>query len=256
MIKKFGLVSSKPLNTPMSTTDKLITDENGKSVDSKKYRGMIGSLLYITASRPDIMFSVRKCVRFQADPKESHLTAVKRIFRYLKGTTELVLWYPKDQPFNLVCFSDSDYAGHHIDRKSTSGTCQFLGGCLLSWFSKKQNSVSISTTEAEYVAAARCCAQILWMKQTFADYNLKFDCVSILCDNTSTINLSKNYVLHARSKHIDIRHHFLRDHVNNGSIKLEHIDTELNIADIFTKPLSSERFCKLRIELGMLDISS
>ena len=255
MLKKFDMENTKPVSTPMSTSDKLTEDPKGIPVDTKKYRGIIGSLLYITASRPDIQYSVCKCARFQAAPKESHLSAVKRILRYLKGTINLGLWYPKGVPFNLVCFSDSDYAGHLVDRKSTSGTCQFLGGCLVSWFSKKQNSVSISTTEAEYIAAAKCCAQILWMKQTLADYNVKFDVISIWCDNTSAIDLSKNPVLHSRSKHIDIRHHFLRDHVNKGDIKISHIETENNIADIFTKPLSSERFAKLRLDLGMLEYS-
>ena len=245
--------NARPISSPMSTSDKLTEDPKGIPVDTKKYRGMIGSLLYITASRPDIQYSVCKCARFQVAPKESHLSAVKRILRYLKGTVDLGLWYPKGVPFDLVCFSDSDYAGHLVDRKSTSGTCQFLGGCLVSWFSKKQNSVSISTTEAEYIAAAKCCAQILWMKQTLADYNVKFDVISILCDNTSAIDLSKNPVLHSRSKHIDIRHHFLRDHVNKGDIKMTHIETEYNIADIFTKPLGSERFAKLRLDLGMLE---
>ena len=113
--------------------------------------------------------------------------------------------------------------------------------------------MSISTTEAEYIAAAKCCAQILWMKQTLADYNKKFDVVSILCDNTSAIDLSKNPVLHSRSKHIDVRHHFLRDHVNKGDIKMTHIETENNVADIFTKPLHSERYAKLRLDLGMLE---
>ena len=122
-------------------------------------------------------------------------------------------------------------------------------------FQKKQNSVSISTTEAEYIAAAKCCAQVLWMKQTLADYSIKFDVISIQCDNTSAINLSKNPVLHSRSKHIDIRHHFLRDHVKKGDIKMTHIETEYNIADILTKPLNSERFAKLRLDLGMLECS-
>lgn len=117
---------------------------------------------------------------FQSDPKESQLATIKRIFRYLKGTSELGLWYPKGQEFDLVCFSDSDYARHHVDQKSTSVTCQFLGGCLVSRFSKNKNLVSISTTKAEYMVAARCCAQILWIKWTLSDCNVKFDCVSIL----------------------------------------------------------------------------
>ncbi|KAL8120843.1 hypothetical protein AgCh_017861 [Apium graveolens] len=137
MLKKFEMDNAKPISTPMSTSDKLTEDPKGILVDTKKYRGMIGSLLYITASHPDIQYSVCKCARFQVAPKESHLSAVKRILRYLKGTTDVGLWYPKGIPFDLVCFSDSDYAGNLVDRTSTSGTFQFLGGCLVSWFLKK-----------------------------------------------------------------------------------------------------------------------
>ncbi|GAV56658.1 hypothetical protein CFOL_v3_00200 [Cephalotus follicularis] len=137
----------------MSITTKLDKDENGKEVDQKLYRSMIGSLLYLTASRPDIMFSVCLCARFQSSPKESHLIAVKRTFRYLAYTPLLGLFYSNDSLFNLHAFSDADYGGCKLDRKSTSGTCQFLGNSLVSWFSKKQNSVALSTTEAEYVAA-------------------------------------------------------------------------------------------------------
>ncbi|KAH9792991.1 Integrase catalytic domain-containing protein [Citrus sinensis] len=136
-------------STPMSTTIKLDKDEKGKEVDIKIYRGMIESLLYLTASRPDIMFSVCLCARFQSCPKESHILAVKRIFRYLIGTINLGLWYPRGTHIDLTCYSNADFAGYKVDRKSTSGTCHFLGHSLVSWFSKKQNSVALSTTEAE-----------------------------------------------------------------------------------------------------------
>ena len=137
LLKRFDLVNVKSSRTPMSTSTKVDKDESGKSVDIKKYRGMIGSLLYLTASRPDILFSVCLCARFQADPKESHLKAVKRIFKYLSGTHNLGLWYPKGTSFDLIGYSDLDYAGSLVDRKSTTKTCQFLGDCLVSWFSKK-----------------------------------------------------------------------------------------------------------------------
>ncbi|KAH9656139.1 hypothetical protein KPL70_022564 [Citrus sinensis] len=158
LLKRFSIDDSKTKNTPMSTTTKLDKDEKGKEVDIKMYRGMIGSLLYLTASRPDIMFSVCLCARFQSCPKESHLLAVKRIFRYLSGTTDIGLWYPRGTHIDLTCFSDADFAGYKVDRKSTSGTCYILGHSLVSWFSKKQNSVALSTTEAEYIAAGSCCA--------------------------------------------------------------------------------------------------
>ncbi|GJZ88906.1 putative ribonuclease H-like domain-containing protein [Tanacetum coccineum] len=145
------------------TNKALIKDEEAKNVDVHLYRSMIGSLRYLTASRPDIMFAVCACARFQVTPKTSHLHAVKRIFRYLKGQPKLGLWYPRDSPFDLEAFSDSDYAGASLDRKSTTGGCQFLGKRLISWQCKKQTIVANSTTEVEYVAAANCCGQVLWI---------------------------------------------------------------------------------------------
>ncbi|KAH9698504.1 Integrase catalytic domain-containing protein [Citrus sinensis] len=252
LLKRFGIDDSKTNNTPMSTTTKLDKDEKGKEVDIKMYRGMIGSLLYLTASRPDIMFNVCLCARFQSCPKESHLLAVKRIFRYLSGTIDIGLWYPRGTHIDLTCFSDADFAGYKVDRKSTSGTCYILGHSLVSWFSKKQNSVALSTTKAEYIAAGSCCAQALWMKQTLRDYGINLEQIPIKCDNTSAINLSKNPIQHSRTKHIEIRHHFLRDHVQKGHIALEFISTEKQLADIFTKPLCKEQFSKIRHVLGMM----
>jgi len=256
ILKKFGMEDAKPIKTPMATNGHLDLDEGGNPVDQKLYRSMIGSLLYLTASRPDIMFSVCMCARFQAAPRECHLTAVKRILRYLKYSPNIGLWYPKGAHFDLVGFSDSDYAGCKVDRKSTSGGCQFLGRSLVSWSSKKQNSVALSTAEAEYISAGSCCAQLLWMKQTLLDYGVKFDEILLLCDNESAVKIASNPVQHSRTKHIDIRHHFLRDHVNKGDIKIDGIGTDDQLADIFTKPLDESWFCKLRNELNIIDISN
>jgi hypothetical protein len=181
--------NSKEMGTPMSTSYYLDKDENGKPVDVSKYRGMIGSLLYLTASRPDIMFSVCMCARYQA--KESHLSAVKRIMTYLLGTYIMGLWYPKGASCSLIDYSDSDFARCKMDRKSTSRTCHFLGNSLISWHSKKQVSVALSTTEAKYVAAGSCCAQILWLKQQLQDYGIQLHHIPLKCDNTSAINLTE-----------------------------------------------------------------
>ncbi|GJR02073.1 retrovirus-related pol polyprotein from transposon TNT 1-94 [Tanacetum coccineum] len=189
MLKKFGLEDSKPIKTPMSTETKLTRDEEGESVDNTKYRGMIGSLLYLTASRPDIMFSVCLCARFQEDPKTSHLEAVKRIFRYIKGTTHLGLWYPKGSGIETTVYADSDHAGDYVDHKSTSGVCTFMGCCLTSWFSKKQTALDISTTEAEYVSDEKACQQALWMKKSLIDYGVRLDDIPIMCDNKRAIDL-------------------------------------------------------------------
>ncbi|XP_019234117.1 PREDICTED: uncharacterized protein LOC109214632 [Nicotiana attenuata] len=154
--------NAKSIGTPMSPSTNLDKDEHGIPVDETKYRGMIGSLLYLTASRLDIMFSVCICARFQSAPKESHMTAVKRIIRYLIGTVSYGLWYPRSNSFKLEGFSDADLAGDKDDR-STSGTSQLLEKALISWNSKKQASVALSTTEAKYIAIGQCCAQLLWM---------------------------------------------------------------------------------------------
>nr|GEU30875.1 copia protein [Tanacetum cinerariifolium] len=163
--------------------------------------------------RPDIMFSVYLCSRFQEDPRTSHHEAVKRIYRYIKGTTHVGLWYPKGTDIKTVVYTDSDHAGDYVDRKSTSGICTFVGCCLTSWFSKKQTALAISTTEAEYVSAGKACQQAIWMKQALIDYDLRLDDVPIMCDNKGAIDLSKNPMQHSRTKHIKIRHHFLRDNV-------------------------------------------
>jgi len=203
---------------------------------------MIGSLLYLTASRPEIMQFVCVYARFQANPKESHLTVVKRILKYLKGTTCFGLWYPSGTSPSLIAYSDADYGGCKIDRKSTSGTCHLLGSSLVSWHSKKQACVALSTTEAEYITAGNCCAQILWMKQQLEDYNIFLNHIPLKCDNTSVINLTKNPIMHSRTKHIEIRHHFLRDHINKGNYEIEYVDTKHQLADIFTKPLAKVDF--------------
>jgi hypothetical protein len=193
------------------------------------------------------------CARFQADPKEVHLRAVKRILRYLVQPPKFGLWYPKGSSFDLLGYSDADWAGCKINRKSTPGTCQFLGRSLVSWASKKQNSVALSTAEAEYIVVGHCCAQLLWMRQTLRDYGYKFSKVPLLCDNESATRMADNPVEHSRNKHIAIRYHFPRDHQQKGDIEIAYINTKDQLADIFTKPLDEQSFTKLRNELNILD---
>ncbi|GJU36593.1 retrovirus-related pol polyprotein from transposon TNT 1-94 [Tanacetum coccineum] len=158
---KFGLENGKPIKTPVSSETKLTRDEEGEPIDDTKYRGMIGSLLYLTASRPNIMFNVCLCARFQETPKTSHLEAIKRIFHYIKGTSHLGLWYPKGTSLESIVYANSYYAGDYVDQKSTSGVCTFVGCCLTSWMSKKQTALAILTTEVEYVSAEKPCQQAL-----------------------------------------------------------------------------------------------
>jgi hypothetical protein len=170
VLRKFKMEDSKAMTTPMSTTTALDVDEEGEHVDQKEYRSMIGSLLYLTAKRPEIQFSVCLCARFQVSPRTLHQQAVKRIFRYLRHTPDFGLWYSASSSLALHGFSDADFAGCRLDRKSTSGTCQFLGSSLVSWSSRKQSSIAQSTTEAEYFAAASCCSQLLWISYTMSDF--------------------------------------------------------------------------------------
>ncbi|WVZ75661.1 LOW QUALITY PROTEIN: hypothetical protein U9M48_023696 [Paspalum notatum var. saurae] len=224
--KKFNLGDSKSMTTSMSINTVLDADEDGEAVDQKEFRGMIGSLLYLTATRPDIQFAVCLCARYQACPRTSHRQAVKHIFRG---------------------FSDADHAACRIDRKSTSGTCQLLETSLVSWSSRKQASVSLSTSEAD-------CSQLLWMKATLSDFGLRFGRIPLLVDSTSVISIAKNPVLHSRTKHIDVRFYFLRDHYEKGDIDLVHVVTQNRLADIFTKALEFGAFARLRGELGVLQV--
>nr|GFA02889.1 hypothetical protein [Tanacetum cinerariifolium] len=191
--------------TPMVEQAKLKLDFVGKPVNHTDYRNMIGSLMYVTSSRPDIMFATCMCVRYQANPNEHHVLAVKRIFRYLKRTINLGLWYLKDSGFDLTAYSDVDPARCHLDQKSTSGSVQFLGDKLVCWSSKKQNFVSISTAESEYVTVSSCCAQVLWMRTQLTDFGFFYDKVPIYCDSKSAITILFNSVRHTRTKHIDVR---------------------------------------------------
>ncbi|GJY51290.1 putative ribonuclease H-like domain-containing protein [Tanacetum coccineum] len=240
MHKKFQM--SSIASTPIETSKPLLKDVEAEDVDVHLYRSMIGSLMYLTASRPDIMFVVCACARFQVTPKVSHLHDVKRIFRYLKGQPKLGLWYPKDSPFDLEAYTDSDYAGASLDRKSTTRGCQFLGRRLISWQCKKQTIVANSTTEAEYVATASCCGQVLWIQNQMRYYGYNFMNTKIFIDNESTICIVKNPVFHSKTKHIEIRHHFIRDSNEKKLIQMIKIHTNHNVADLLTKAFDVGRF--------------
>ncbi|GKE62133.1 retrovirus-related pol polyprotein from transposon TNT 1-94, partial [Tanacetum coccineum] len=204
----YDLFAKITLDTPMVEKSKLDEDKEGKAIDPLQYRGMIGTLLYHTTSRPDLQFAICMCARYQARPTEKHLHAVKRIFRYLRGTVNRGQWYLKDSSIALTAFANADHAGCQDTRRSTSGSMQFLGDRLVSWSSKRQKSAAISSTEAEYIAMSGCCAQILWMISQLTDYGFGFNKIILYCDNKSVIALSGNNVQHSMSKHIDIRLNF------------------------------------------------
>ncbi|GJW27876.1 putative ribonuclease H-like domain-containing protein [Tanacetum coccineum] len=213
ILKKFDFANVKTPITPMEPNKAMINDEEAEEVDVYLYRSMIGSLMYLTTSRTDITFAVCTCARFQLTPKTSHLHAVKRIFRYLKVHPKLGLWYPRDSPFDLEPFFDSDYAGASLDRKSTT---------------------------AEYVAAANCCGHVLWIQNQMLDYGFNFMNTKIYIDNESTICIVKNLVFHSKTKHIEIRHHFIRDSYKKKLIQVIKIHTEQNVTDLLTKAFDLE----------------
>ncbi|GKB75734.1 retrovirus-related pol polyprotein from transposon TNT 1-94 [Tanacetum coccineum] len=200
ILKKFGMDSCDPVDTPMVDRLKLDEDPLRIPVDHTRFRSMVGSLMYLIASRPDLVFVVCMCARYQASPTKKHLEALKRVFWYLKGTINWGLWYPKDTDMTLTAYADEDHA--------------------VSWSSKKQKSTAISTTKAEYIAMSGCCAQILWMRSQLTDYGFAFNKIPLYCDNRSAIALCCNNVQHSRSKHIDIRHHFIREQVKKGMVEL------------------------------------
>nr|GEW92155.1 retrovirus-related Pol polyprotein from transposon TNT 1-94 [Tanacetum cinerariifolium] len=251
-----GMISCDGIGTPMATKH-LDDDLSRTPVDQTKYRSKVRALMYLTASRPDIMHATCYCARYQAQPTEKHLTVVKWIFRYLKDTIHMGLWYLKDINFELTAFSDSDHVGCLDSRKSTSGGIQFLGGDkLVSWSSKKQDCTSMSSAEVEYVSLSACCAQVLWMRTQLTDFGFHFDKIPMYCDLKAAIAISCNLVQHSHTKHIGVRYHFIKEKVEKGIVELFFVGTEYQLADLFTNALPVERFQYLVRRLGMRCLTS
>lgn len=255
ILARFGMEDCNAVKNPIVSGTKLHKDENGDRVDETLFKQVVGSLMYLTVTRPDLMYSVSLLSRFMSSPTKMHWLAAKRVLRYLKGTIDLGIFYRKDMGnLKFLVFTDSDYAGDLNDRRSTSGYVFKLGSGAVSWASKKQPVVALSTTEAEYIAAALCACQCVWLKRVLEKLGVaEKSGTAIMCDNSSTIQLSKNPVFHGRSKHIDVKFHFLRDLVNDGVIKLNYCSSENQVADIMTKPLKLEQFERLRGILGITD---
>nr|GEV40006.1 copia protein [Tanacetum cinerariifolium] len=241
LLKKHIMEKCDTVSTPMATT-KLDADLQGTLVDQTKYRSMIGGLMYLIASRPNIAFATFVRARYQAHPTEKHLKEVKKIFRYLRQTINTGIWYLKDSEFELIAYSNADHARCNDDCKSTSGGIQFLGEKLVSWSSKKQDCTTMSTTEAEYVSLSACYAQVIWIRTQLLDYGFCYNKILIYCDSMSAISISYISVQHSRTKHINIRYHFIKEHVEKGTIELYFVGTEYQLVDHFTKALPKERF--------------
>ncbi|GJT43058.1 retrovirus-related pol polyprotein from transposon TNT 1-94 [Tanacetum coccineum] len=233
LLTKHEMEKCDTVSTPMATT-KLDVDLQGTLVDQTKCRSMIGGLMYLTSSRPDIPFATFVCARYQAQPTEKHLKEVKRIFRYLRQN--MGLWYSKDYGFELIAYSDADHAGCNDDFKSTSGGIQFLGDKLVNWSSKKQDCTTMSTSEAEYVSLSACYAQVIWMRTQLLDYGFCYNKILIYCDSKSAMAISCNPVQHSRTEHSNIRYHFIKEHVEKGTIELYFVGTEYNLLIFLQKP--------------------
>eukprot|EP00253_Pinus_taeda_P018807 PITA_18807 len=251
VLKRFNMQNSEAAVTPTVVGLKLTKEDNNKHFDPKLYKSIVGSLMYLTATRPDVMHAVSLISIFMERSKETHWQEAKRILRYVNGTKGFGILYSSSKSFVLTGYIDSDWAGSVDDRKSTSGYVFHMGSGAISWASKKKPVVFLSTAEAEYVAATAAACQAMWLRRVLRDLcHEQENGTTIYCDNSSAITLSKNSAFHKRTKHIDTRFHFIRELVNNGEIVLQHCRTEDQLADILTKPLTKKSFDNFRKCLG------
>ncbi|KAK2976159.1 hypothetical protein RJ640_001087 [Escallonia rubra] len=257
LLKKFNMLNCKVAATPMNVNEKLKIEDGTQSTDGRFFRSLVGGLIYLTHTRPDIAFSVGVVSRFMHNPTAHHLGAAKRILHYIAGTRDFGLWYSQVSNFRLVGFSDSDWAGCLDDRRSTSGSIFNLGSGAITWTSKRQATIALSSSEAEYIAATSSACQAVWLRKLLADLlQDQKGATEIFCDNASAIAMTKNPVYHGRSKHIDIRHNFIRELVANEVISLKFCSTNEQVADILTKSLPREKHVYFRSRLGVCKFES
>ena len=245
-----GMNDSKPVKTPVDPGHRLV--KANKALDQPLYQSVVGSLMYLaTCTRPDIAYAVGMLARFSSKPNQSHWTAAKRVLRYLRGTVNFGILYRGES--GVLGYSDADWAGDADDRKSTSGYMFLIAGGPVSWKSRKQSTVALSTAEAEYVALSTAVQECMWMQRLLSELGNPPDGpTTILEDNQSSIAMAKNPQFHGRAKHIDIKHHFIRDQVSIGSIELQYCPTNEMLADVLTKGLAHEKFSILRERAGVV----
>ncbi|CAL9022194.1 unnamed protein product [Prunus brigantina] len=255
VIEKFGLKGCKSVATPLVANERLCKEDGSKMADESEYRQIIGSLLYLTATRPDIMFASSLLAKFMHNPTKKHMGTAKRVLRYVQGTLDYGIEFKKGKAAILIGYCDSDWAGSEDDRRSTLGYVFTLGSGMFSWASIKQNTVALSTAEAEYVSAAEATSQAKWLRFVLGDFGEdQVEGTPILCDNTSAIAMAKNPVFHQKSRHISRKFHFIREAIQAKEIELIYCKTEDQIADILTKALSKDRFVHLRDLLGVKSV--
>ena len=222
-------------------------------MDATHYRQIIGSLMYLTNTRPDICFAVNTLSQYLVQPRRVHLVAAKHVMRYLKGTIDFGLYYDGSHEYRLYGYIDVDWDGSISDRKSTSGGFYSLGSAMISWFRRKQSSVALSTAKAEYIEACSACCEAIWLRKMMSGlFNLELDTTIILCENQSCIKMIENPIFHDRSKHIEIRYFYIQDMMQKGAIKLQYVSNDEQIVDVLTNPLSWVKFKYFRDKLGVV----
>jgi hypothetical protein len=259
ILRRFGMMDCKSMTTPMISNLKKLQDQvtGTDPEDPTVYRQIIGSLMYLVHTRPDICYAVNALSQFMCEPKHIHMVAVKHILRYVRGTIAYGLRYTSSGGVMLHGFTDSDWMGSVVDRKSTSGYCFSLGSAMISWSSRKQGSVAQSTAEAEYIAASAAGREAVWLRKLLSDlFRSELEPTVIHCDNQSCIKLTENPVFHDRSKHIEMRYHYIRDMIQKKVLSLQYVPTAEQTADIFTKPLPLIKFVHFRDKLGVAENAS
>ena len=256
VVKDAGMAGAAPINTPMEQGLKL-SDKGPLLKNANQYRRLVGRLIYLTVSRPDIMYAVHVLSRFMQQPRKLHMEAALRVVRYLKGAPGRGLFFSSKNDLRLRAYCDSDWAGCPLTRRSTTGYCVFLGPSLISWRSKRQKTVSLSSAEAEYRAMTGACCELTWLRCLLKDLGISHHESALLyCDNKAALHIAANPVFHERTRHIEMDCHYIRDKIQDGSITTRYVDSTHQLADILTKPLGKEFFVPMVSKLGVQDIHS
>ena len=254
MLEKFGMTGCKPIATPIEQNAKLRSDFGEVLEDATLYRKVVGSLIYATLTRPNMCHDVGVLSQFMQVPRKPHMDAVRRVLQYAKGTLNYGLFYAYGSDVEVCGYTDADWTGSTYDRRSTSGYVFSLGSGAVSWSSKKQPTVALSSTEAEYRGRAMAACEIAWLRKLLQSLGCKVEKpVTLYCDNMSSIQLANNPVFHARTKHIEVHYHYVQEKVLAHEIDLVYVSTHEQVADIFTQSLGAEKMQRFRAMLGVLD---
>ncbi|XP_004294137.1 PREDICTED: uncharacterized mitochondrial protein AtMg00810-like [Fragaria vesca subsp. vesca] len=256
IVKDAGLLGAAPVDTPMERGLKL-SDKSDLLRDPSRYRRLVGRLIYLTVSRPDITYAVHVLSRFMHQPRKSHMEAALRVIRYLKGAPGQGLFFSSTSDLKLRAYCDSDWGDCPLTRRSTTGYCVFLGPSLISWKSKRQKTVSLSSAEAEYHVMTGACCELTWLRYLLRDLGLiHHEPASLSCDNKAALHIAANPVFHERRRHIEMDCHYIRDKIQDGSVVAKYVSSTHQLADVLTKPLGKETFVPMVRKLGVQNIHS